>query len=411
MTHRPTIRCQHSQPALLVCGLILTLAWLLTGCGSSSTNSNNPGSLPAASATATASATASGGQLSPLVVGSTDHSVYALDGATGTTQWSFQTGDKVSAQPVTANGVVYAGSEDHSVYAVSANAGKLLWKKDVGWDPHLSPVIAGTLYVGTAGKVLALRATDGSTLWSYALESAATPVVVGGVVYVDGLDIGGGGSELVALNVTDGSVRWRHVFGDYTFVGLGFTPVISDGMVFITDNAGVYALDPTNGSARWHDTLLTTVPGLSPLTVQSGIIYVSGGNAASDVHLFALRDADGSKLWEVKTDGFTSQPYVAGDAIYLTEKLFPGTNGDDMFAYALSVANGSTHWHTPLGTETNLVTYLPGLAAPIVEGSMVVVGSDDSNLYAIGVMDGAVRWHANVNGLMTTPTPLVNSPS
>jgi outer membrane protein assembly factor BamB len=323
--------------------------------------------------------------------------------------WTFQAGDKVSAQPVTASGVVYAGSEDHSVYAVSASQGTLLWKKAVGWYPYLSPVVSESLYVGTADNgVVALRADDGSTLWSYTLHSAGTPAVAGGGVYDDGLSIGS--STLVALNAADGSVRWRHDFGDYTVVGLGYTPVISDGMVFITDSAGVYALDPANGSIRWHVKLFTTASGLSVLTVQSGIIYVSGGNVASDVHLYALRSTDGSKLWEVRTDGFTTRPCVAGGVIYLAEKLYPGTNGTDMFAYALSVANGSTLWRTPLGTAVNLETNPTAFAAPLVEGGLIVVGSDDSYLYGIGVTDGAMRWRAHVNGA-TTPTPLLTSSS
>jgi outer membrane protein assembly factor BamB len=411
---KSAIRCQLTRPTLVLLGLVLMVTWLFTACASNPTTSNasrtpsaSTGSSPAASATSPSHT--GGAEPSPLVVGSTDHFLYALDAATGNTLWTFQTGDKVSAQPVTASGLVYAGSEDHSVYAVSASAGKLLWKKVVGWYPFLSPVVAGSLYVGTADNVLALRAADGSTLWSYTLHSAGTPVVADGVVYVDGLDIGE--STLVALNAADGSVRWRHGFGDYTVVGLGYTPVISDGMVFITDSAGVYALDPADGSIRWHVKLLTTVPGLSPLTVQSNIIYVSGGNVASDIHLYALRSTDGSKLWEVRTDGYASRPSVASGVIYLAEKLYPGTNGTDTFAYALSAANGSTLWRAPLGTAVNLVTNPAAFAAPLVEGGIVVVGSDDSNLYGIGVTNGSIRWRANVNGVTTTPTPLLTSPS
>ena len=76
-----------------------------------------------------------GGELTPpsasggrVFVGSTNHSVYALNQATGEVAWSFMTGGAIRVTPTWWNGRVYAGSEDGWVYALRADSGELIWR-------------------------------------------------------------------------------------------------------------------------------------------------------------------------------------------------------------------------------------------------------------------------------------------
>jgi eukaryotic-like serine/threonine-protein kinase len=53
-----------------------------------------------------------------VYTGSEDHTVYAVDAATGAKLWSDRTGNQVFSSPAVVNGVVYVGSGDGNMYAV-----------------------------------------------------------------------------------------------------------------------------------------------------------------------------------------------------------------------------------------------------------------------------------------------------
>src|SRR5207245_4548779 len=71
---------------------------------------------------------------SPLVangrvyVGDWRGKVYALDERTGTTRWSFQTGDKVKSGVAISGNRLFVGSYDGHVYALNALTGKQIWR-------------------------------------------------------------------------------------------------------------------------------------------------------------------------------------------------------------------------------------------------------------------------------------------
>ena len=51
-----------------------------------------------------------------------DGYVYAVDAASGTLRWKYQTGDVIHASPAIADGVVYIGSWDSYFYAIDARS-------------------------------------------------------------------------------------------------------------------------------------------------------------------------------------------------------------------------------------------------------------------------------------------------
>ena len=69
-----------------------------------------------------------------LYFGSSDHSLYALDLATGALKWRFKSDGRITSSPAVSGGVVYFGSFDSSFYAVDAATGQLKWKFQTGGE-------------------------------------------------------------------------------------------------------------------------------------------------------------------------------------------------------------------------------------------------------------------------------------
>jgi len=90
------------------------------------------------------------------VVGSYDHSFYALEGGTGSLRWSFHAGASISGAASVVDDIVYFSSFDHRTYALLAASGRLRAE----WaDGEYSPAVAGNgrLYLVGLGRIYALR--------------------------------------------------------------------------------------------------------------------------------------------------------------------------------------------------------------------------------------------------------------
>ncbi|HEX8036819.1 MAG TPA: PQQ-binding-like beta-propeller repeat protein [Ktedonobacterales bacterium] len=395
------VHCSRSRFLSLLCLAFASLC-LLAGCTGSPTTSGTP--KPTASvvgsATASATPTTPASSASTIYVGSADHSLYALNASDGRVRWKFQTGDAITSQPVIADGRVYVASTDHFVYAVSAATGQQVWRAEVGWYPSLSPVVNGTLFVSADPGVWALDAVSGTVRWhNEELHNAQTPVVAGGLVYVSGVD--SGVDVLLALGMSDGVVRWHFSAGSYTQNFFNTPVIVSDTLYASNGNGYVYAFGASDGSLRWKTQLIHVVPGLSPLAVADGVVYVGGGNSASDYRLFALSAANGGSLWSAKTDGYISTPRVSGGTLYLKEHLYNTGDGIDTYCYALHATDGSQIWRAPLGLAMELVTSMLMLTPPVLMDGTIYVGSDDHGIYALNASGGSMRWRTDVNRNMS----------
>jgi len=94
---------------------------------------------------------------SPAVAGGTLYirsgdNVYALNAATGATDWIYPTDGAIQSSPAVANGIVYIGSDDGSLYALNAATGERLWSFFTGDTGETSPAVAnGMVYTGYRG--------------------------------------------------------------------------------------------------------------------------------------------------------------------------------------------------------------------------------------------------------------------
>ncbi len=188
--------------------------------------------------------------------GSGDHHVYALDAASGTLRWKFETGNVVHASPAVADGVVYIGSWDRNLYALNANTGALVWKFQTGDDTDIynqvgiassASVADGTVFFGCRdGHLYAVDARTGARKWAHDNKKGwviASPAVDHGVVYFPTSD----GERFKALNAATGATIY-----DVSNKAVSFSsPAIARDTIFYGSSDGwIHAVDAATGRIK-----------------------------------------------------------------------------------------------------------------------------------------------------------------
>src|SRR5271169_6512411 len=199
-----------------------------------------------------------------IYFGSGDGNVYALDLATGSLRWKFQTGDVVHASPAVADGTVYVGSWDSYFYALDAATGKQKWRFKSGEDPQIHNQVG--------------------------IQSSA--VVADGLVYFGCRD-----SNLYALDAGTGEKKWAF---DNKGSWVISSPIVFEGRVyFATSDSGMFhALDAKTGAPAF--TLkFSGWPTFSSPAIAEGILYVGSLSGK----LFAIGLTAQKTAWEFQTDG------------------------------------------------------------------------------------------------------------
>ena len=252
--------------------------------------------------------------------------VRALDAASGRPAWR-HTGSGVIDQVAATDQAVYLATEP--VSAVRASDGSELWT-----SPHTAlygPVEAdGTVYVAE-GTLYALRARDGGLRWQYPADVTSHPVVAGGMLYTLGVRGGSRRTVLHAIRTADGAHQWD-------------TPAPPGG-VLATDGQVVCAVEgeevgepgrlwvwrASDGQPLWHGPKGTDygAPAMS-----GGVLYV----VRADGTLIAYRAASGTPLWTApSTVGIT--PAVSAGVVYASD--------DFGRLAARRAADGKVTWTVP----------------------------------------------------------------
>jgi outer membrane protein assembly factor BamB len=269
----------------------------------------------------------------------------ALDASTGKPAWSY-TGSGTIGQVAVTGQAAYIGSDP--VSAVRASNGSELWTSP--HTPLYGPVAAGgTVYVAE-GVLYALRARDGGLRWQYPADVTSHPVVHGGMLYTLGVkNVAGGGTRTVlyAIRTADGARQW-----DIPAPPGGV--LATDGQV-VSAVEGEEAGDPgrlwvwraSDGQLLWH----------SPRGADHGIPALAGGVlhvVRADGTLMAYRAISGKPLWTApSTIGIT--PVVSDGVVYASD--------DFGRLAARRAADGKLAW-----TVAHRFT-----AGPVVAGRTIVV--------------------------------------
>jgi outer membrane protein assembly factor BamB/plastocyanin len=277
-----------------------------------------------------------------VYVGSRDSKLYAVDAATGSQQWAFDTGDYVRSSPTVVDGTVYVGSRDSKLYAVDAGTGTEQWAFDTGASVVSSPtVVDGTVYVGSQDDNLyAVDAATGEQEWAFDTDGfvRSSPTVVDGTVYVGSEDL-----TLYAVDAGTGSEEWVFETGR----GVQSSPTVVDGTVYVRSSERLYAVDEATGEQVWKFTKLSDI-GLgtrepSP-TIVNGTVYVGSGDSNGDGALYAVDAGTGEQEWAFDTGSAVwSSPTVVDDTVYVMSGGFGGFS-DGNTLYAVDAGTGSEEW-------------------------------------------------------------------
>lgn len=270
-------------------------------------------------------------------------------------------------------GAIRGGGEGR-LLAVTAD-GERRWARDLPLSGSATPV-DDRLYAPSTtretGRLHALSATDGETLWRHAVDGDRTgvfgaPAVAGDTVYTPVTTFDGetATAELRLLAADDGT-RQRGV----TFPGeFRARPVVdTDGTAYVTTRAGVVAA--VADGVAWQ----TSVDGeiwATPVLVDDRLVVLAGRR------LVAFDTATGNRRWtaelpptrgsELATDGRTV--YVGGNRLT-----------------AVGLADGRERWAEPIpGGNAG------GWGSPVVAGEALFVGVCVKNGENGGLYDDRMR--------------------
>lgn len=239
----------------------------------------------------------------------------------------------------------------------------------------------------------ALAGSGGQRLWSAPIGAGSDrrhritsdPVVAGGRVFT--LD----SRAQVVATALNGGTAWRRDLtpaaerGDSASGG-GLAQ--EGGRLFVTTGYGeLVALDAGTGAVLWRQRVEAPLGGAP--TVRNGVVYVVGRDATG----WAVRAADGKVLWTVAgvraQSGVTgvAAPAVDGDLV-----VFPFASGQLL---AVEAATGTERWRAQVaGTRTGrAIAFIRDLTGePVIAGTVVLAGSSSGRIYAFDRATGSEIW-------------------
>jgi outer membrane protein assembly factor BamB len=289
--------------------------------------------------------------------------------------WSVDLGDGeerrwLRQHPTYANGRVFASDDKGNLVALDANTGKQVWE----------------------GNAISLKSPDSKLkFWKHqAIEGGLTgsPGVGDGLVV-----IGGRNGEVVAFSEA-GQKKWETKVTSEVLSA----PLVQNGLVIVRANDGrVFGLD-SGGQRKWvFDRGLPTlsVRGNATPVGADGVVYVG----YDDGTLVALREDDGSRLWEqiiAEPEGRTELARMAdidGELLLDGGVLYVVSYHDKVMA--LSVTTGQPLWSHDVG----------GWSGAALAANALLLTDRSGNIWALDRSTGDSLWKQNLleNRQLTTP--------
>ncbi|MBL8707608.1 MAG: PQQ-binding-like beta-propeller repeat protein [Rhodospirillaceae bacterium] len=268
--------------------------------------------------------------------GSASHAMYHLQagGDVLTEVWSRDIGSsagssqRLLAEPVVADGLVYTLDAQSLVRAFEVETGQNVWQAVMTPEDEDDDLFGGGLGVAEGrifittpyAEVYALDAKTGAFIWRAAAPAPirSAPAISDGRVFVITID-----NQLVAYAVDDGRRLWSNA-GVEEAAGLlgGSTPAVLGNVVIAAYTSGeLLAFDVVNGNSMWTESLAgrartSAVAALSdirgrPVIDRDRVIAIGNGGVMAAIDL-----RRGERYWDRDLGG-TQSPWAAGDFIYV----------------------------------------------------------------------------------------------
>ncbi len=351
----------------------------------------------------------------PQSGGYANHAMHhiAMD-ASPTRRWSTSIGsgsdndERIVAQPVVADGRLFAMDSASRVAAFDVESGRRLWEAELTPeeedDDHISGGVAyedGRVFAATGfAQVVALDAATGDELWRQTVTSPmrAAPSVRNGRAIVVTID-----NHVSALSADTGEPLWTYSGpdGSSSLLG-GASPAIDDGVVVVPFNTGeLAALVEGTGQLLWSDSLAPPrrTEVLSSVSAIHGNPVIDRGRvlAASYGGLIAAIDLrSGRRLWDKDVGGLNS-PWVAGSYVFLL------TNDNELICIGRN--SGRIHWVASLPRfedeedRTDPIVW----AGPVLASDRLIVAGTSGEALAVSPYSGQILGRVELQDPVSIP--------
>jgi outer membrane protein assembly factor BamB len=296
-----------------------------------------------------------------VLIGCDAPKLFALDAYTGSIRWTAEldastTG--VAGSAAVGNGSAFVADGSGRISSFDLATGDLRWDKALG-ATGVYGIVDGTLYLSTAEAFVGVDPDDGSSRWTWPVDTGVRyGMVVGDTAFVasqDGIFSAvslGDREERWRLHLASGSVHSASVDGNTVYVAarqLGPEPT-----------GELYAVDIASGEQRWH---FRTQSGfqVGPCVSEAGVLYA----CSFEDGLFALNGDDGTVIWNVPAPETFPPVAKVGDVLYVFA---------DRALRAYAADDGTQLWEVDLGANTK--------SGPVVTGGLAILGDEAGVVHA-----------------------------
>lgn len=228
--------------------------------------------------------------------------------------WKFKTGGPIQASPVVANGMVYVGSTDHTLYALDAKQWGIKWSFKSGGIIRYAPAVWNNRVYFSArdNHIYALSAETGEWLWEFRSETwmDSPPILSKGRLY-----IGAYTNKIYVIDATTGELESQSMGRAYI-----------DGVEYVCSQGQLRPSAPQYNVDTWRKLIPLTY---SYPAIANGVVYIG----ARDNRLHALDFESQQEIWSYPTKGFIdAAPAVADGVLYVTSDdgyVYAFTNYDE----------------------------------------------------------------------------------
>lgn len=284
----------------------------------------------------------------------------------------------LTATPIVADGMVFTLDTKAKLTAFNTETGKQVWKTDIRNPDEDDLVIsggiaysAGSLFVTNGyNELLAIDPKTGAIAWRKNLPapSRAAPTVVDGRVFVTTLD-----NKLLAISATDGTSLWEYLGIAETagIIGAASPAANRDIVIPVFSSGEINALRAANGSIAWSDNLssLRRLGGIGTISDIKALPVIDKGLVIAisfSGRIVAIDERTGSRIWQREISG-AQTPWMAGNHLFVVSI--------DNQLIALGRETGTIRWVTelPQTDDKDTLTF----AGPVLAGGrLIMVGSN-----------------------------------
>lgn len=271
-------------------------------------------------------------------------------------------------------GVLYMTTGYGAILAFVAEDGSLLWRRDVDIPMRAAPVVKeGKLFTITIdNQLLAYDAHTGKPLWGHrgikenaVYLGAVSPAIENGIVVAAHTS-----GEIYAVRAEDGSTLWsdslillKRTSAAAGLTGIDATPLIKDGVVYAVSNNGLFVANAlANGRGFWDKEL----SGYNTPWIAGDYLFM----LSSDNALVAIRRKDGAVKWITslkQTEGDRDVTPRLSGPIMVNGELLVVTDNGEMIAFNPQDGKVARRYDIPDDVRT----------APIVaDGTLYLLSAD-----------------------------------